>query len=69
MVANPKSTFKVNKISSKDTHMPFGTNWIRKFAIKFEEKAIRKTEIRKKQVKKRSKFQLKSAQKQATRKS
>jgi len=40
-----------------------------KIAIKFEEKAIRKTEIRKKQVKKRSKFQLKSAQKQATRKS
>jgi len=40
-----------------------------KIAINFEEKAIRKTEIRKKQTKKTSKFQLKQVQKQATRKS
>jgi len=40
-----------------------------KIAIKFEENAIRKTEICKKQAQKTSKFQLKQAQKQATRKS
>ena len=34
-----------------------------KIAIKFEERAIRKTEIRKKQAQKTSKFQLKQAQK------
>ena len=38
-------------------------------AIKFEEKAIRKTEICKKQAQKTSIFQLKQAQKQATHKS
>ena len=37
-----------------------------KSAIKFEKKAIRKTEICKKQAQKTSKFQLKQAQKQAT---
>jgi len=40
-----------------------------KIAIKFDEKAIRKTEICKKQAQNTSKFQLKQAQKQATRKS
>jgi len=40
-----------------------------KISIKFEEKAIGKTEICKKQAQKTSKFQLKQAQKQATRKS
>jgi len=40
-----------------------------KSAIKFEKKAIRKTDICIKQAQKTSKFQLKQAQKQATRKS
>jgi len=44
--------------------MPVAVNWISKSAIKFEKKAIRKTEI----CKKTRKFQLKQAQKQATRK-
>jgi len=49
--------------------MPLAVKWNGKSAIKFEEKAICKTEIFKKQAQKTSKIQLKQAQKQATRKS
>ena len=49
--------------------MLLAVNSNNKSAIKFEKKAIRKTEICKKQAQKTSKFQLKQAQKQATRKS
>ena len=49
--------------------MPLAESWNSKSAIKFEKKTIRKTEIRKKQAQKTSKFQLKQAQKQAIRKS
>jgi len=48
--------------------MPLAVNWKSKSAIKFEKKAIRKTEMCKKQAQKTSKFHLQQAQKQATRK-
>jgi len=48
--------------------MPLAVNWKSKSAIKFEKKAIRKTEIYKKQAQKTSKFHLQQAQKHATRK-
>jgi len=69
MVANPKNKPKMTKISQKHAQYAFRSKLKQKIAIKFEEKAIRKTKIWKKQAQKRSKFQLKQAQKQATRKS
>jgi len=48
--------------------MPLAVNCNSNTAIKFLKKAIRKTEICKKQAQKTSKFQLQQAQKQATRK-
>jgi len=47
--------------------MLLAVNSNNKSAIKFEKKAIRETEICKKQAQKTSKFQLKQAQKQPTR--
>ena len=57
----------MTKFSQKHAQYAFRSKLKQKIAIRFEEKAIRKTEICKKQVKKTSKFQLKQAQKQATR--
>jgi len=57
------------KFSQKYAQYAFRSKLKQKIAIKIEEKAIRKTEICKKQAEKTSKFQLKQAQKQATRKS
>ena len=50
-------------------NVPLAVNWNGKSAIKTGKKAICKTELCKKQAQKTSKFQLKQAQKQATRKS
>ena len=69
MVGNPKKRIQSEQNFIKPHPHAFLSKLKPKIAINFEEKAIRKTEIRKKQVKKTSKFQLKSAQKQATRKS
>ena len=54
---------------SLQKHAQYAVNSNNTSAIKFERKAIRKTEICKKQAQKTSKFQLKQAQKQATSKS
>jgi len=57
------------KFSQKHAQYAFRSKLKQKIAIQIEEKAIRKTEICKKQAQKTSKFQLKQAQKQATRES
>ena len=57
------------KFSQKHAQYAFRSKLKQKIAIKIEEKAIRKTEICKKQTQKTSRFQLKQAQRQATRKS
>ena len=63
-----KNKFKITKFSPKHSQYAFRNKLKQKIAIKFEEKAIGKTEICKKQAQKTSKLQLKQAQKQATRK-
>jgi len=60
---------KMSKFSQKLAQYALALSWNCKSAIIFGKKAICKTEILKKQAKKTSKFQLKQAQKQATRKS
>jgi len=65
MVANPKKHTQNDQIFTETHPHAFWSKLKQKIAIKLEEKAIRKTEIRNKQTKKTSKFQLK----QATRKS
>jgi len=57
------------KFSQKHAQYAFRSKLKQKIAIQIEEKAIRKTNICKKQAQKTSKFQLKQAQKQATRES
>jgi len=52
----------MTKFSQKHARYAFRSTLKQKIAIKFEEKAIRKTEICKKQAQKTSKFQLKQAQ-------
>jgi len=70
MVANPKKTSnKLTIFSQKHTEYAFMSKLKHEIAMKFDEKSIRKTEIWKKQAQKTSKFQLKQAQKQATRNS
>jgi len=64
-----KNKPKMTKISQKHAQYAFRSKLKQTISIKFEEKAIRKTEICKKQAQETSKFQLKQAQKQATRKS
>jgi len=63
-----KNKPKITKFSQKHAQNAFRNKLKQKIAINFEEKAIGKTKICKKQAQKTSKFQLKQAQKQATRK-
>jgi len=59
----------MNTFSQKHAQYAVSTKLKEQNAIQFEKKAIRKTESCKKQAQKARKFQLKQAQKQATRKS
>jgi len=64
-----KTSRKWPKFYKNTPNMPSAVNWNSKECHKIWKKAIGKTEICKKQAQKTSKFQLKQAQKQATRKS
>jgi len=63
-----KTSTKSVNFHKNTPNMPLAVNWNSKSAIKFEKKAMRKTEICKTQAQKTCKFQLKQAQKQTTRK-